>query len=64
MAFLTRTHRKDGSVYKLAMFFALGFVAVGVVLGTVLERFERLKPLATRVRSVPRLVTRLKERTA
>ena len=63
MAFLTSTHKSDGSVSKLAMFFALGFVAVGVLLGAVLERFERLKPLARRVQSVPRLVTRLKERT-
>jgi hypothetical protein len=64
MAFLTRTHRSDGSVSKLAMFFALIFVAIGVLSGAVLERFDRLKPLATRVRSVHRLVTRLKERTA
>ncbi len=64
MAFYTSTQKSDGSVSKLAMFFALIFVAIGVLLGTVLERFERLKPLATRVQSVPRLVTRLKEKTA
>ncbi len=64
MAFLTITSKSDGSVSKLAMFFALSFVAIGVRLGAVLERFEKLKPLATRVRSVPRLVTRLKEKTA
>jgi hypothetical protein len=62
MAFLTRSNKSDGSVSKLAMFFALSFVAIGVLLGAFLERFEKLKPLATRVRSVPRLVTGLKER--
>lgn len=64
MALLSTTSESDGSVSKLAMFFALGFVAIGVILGAVLERFEGLKPLATRFRSVPRLVTRLKEKTA
>ena len=64
MAFLSTTSESDGSVSKLAMFFALGFVAIGLILGAVLERFEGLKPLATRFRSVPRLVTRLKEKTA
>jgi hypothetical protein len=64
MAFLTVTSKSDSSVSKLAMFFALGFVAIGAILGKVLERFERLKPLATRVRSVPRLVSRLREKTA
>ena len=64
MALLKGTSKSDGSLYRLAMFFALIFVAIGVILGAVLERLERLKPLATRFRSVPRLVTRLKEKTA
>lgn len=63
MALLTNNKKRDGSVSKLAMFFGLIFVATGVLLGGVLERFERLGVLATGVRSVPRLVTRLKERT-
>jgi hypothetical protein len=64
MAFLANNNKSDGSVSKLAMFFALIFVAIGILLGAVLERLERLRPLVSRIQSVPRLVTRLKERLA
>lgn len=64
MAFLANNNKSDGSVSKLAMFFALIFVAIGLLLGAVLERLERLRPLVSRIQSVPRLVTRLKERLA
>jgi hypothetical protein len=64
MAFLTGTIRSEGTESKLAMFFALGFVAIGVILGAVLERFESFRPLTTQARRVPRLVTRLKEKIA
>jgi hypothetical protein len=64
MAFLTSTSKSDGSLYRLAMFFALIFVAIGVLLGAVLERLETFRPLATKVRSLPRLVARLKEKMA
>lgn len=62
MAFLTNNKKRNGSVSKQAMLFGLVFVAIGVLLGAVLERFERFGVLTKRVRSVPRLVTRLKER--
>lgn len=64
MAFLTSTMKSEGTVSKLAMFFALIFFAIGVVLGAVLERFESFSPLTAKARRVPRLVTRLKEKTA
>jgi len=64
MAFLTSKNRSEGTLSKLAMFFALIFVAVGVVLGAVLERFGNFRPLTTKTRTVPGLVTRLKERIA
>ncbi len=64
MAFLTSTNKSEGSVSKLAMFFALLFVAIGVLLGAVLERLETFRPLATKVRTLPRLVARLKEKMA
>jgi hypothetical protein len=64
MAFLSTASESDGSVSKLAMFFALGFVAIGVILGAVLERFESFRPLTKQARRVPRLVTRLKEKIA
>jgi hypothetical protein len=41
MAFLTSTRKSEGSVSKLAMLFALIFVAIGILLGAVLERLER-----------------------
>lgn len=64
MAFLTSTMKSEGTVSKLAMFFALIFFAIGVVLGAVLERFDSFRPLTTKARRVPRLVTRLKEKIA
>ncbi len=64
MAFLTINNKREGTVSKLAMFFALIFVASGAVLGAVLERLETFRPLATKVRTVPRLVIRLKEKIA
>jgi O-antigen/teichoic acid export membrane protein len=64
MAFSTTKKRNEGTISKLAVFFAFIFVAVGVVLGAVLERMEAFRPLATKVQTVPRLVTRLKERIA
>ena len=64
MAFLSSTSKSDGSSYRLAMFFALIFVAIGVLLGAVSERLETFRPLATKVRSLPRLVARLKEKMA
>jgi hypothetical protein len=46
------------------MLFALIFVAIGILLGAVLERLETFRPLATKVRTLPRLVARLKEKMA
>ena len=64
MAILNINNKSEGTVSKLAMFFALIFVASGAVLGAVLERLETFRPLATKARNVPRLVTRLKEKIA
>ena len=64
MAILNINNKSEGTVSKLAMFFALIFVASGAVLGAVLERLETFRPLATKARTVPRLVTRLKEKIA
>jgi len=64
MAFLANKNRSEGTVSKLVMFFAFIFIAIGVILGAVLERLGTFRPLATKVRTVPRLVTRLKERIA
>ncbi len=64
MAFLTNSIKSEATESKLAMFSALIFVAIGVVLGAVLERFESFRELATKARRVPRLVTRLKEKIA
>jgi len=64
MAFLTINNKSEGSVSKLAMFFALIFVASGALLGAVLERLETFRPIVTKVQTVPRLVTRLKEKIA
>lgn len=64
MAFLATKDGSQGTVSKLAMFSALIFVAIGAVMGAVLERLETFSPLATKVRTVPRLVARLKEKIA
>ena len=64
MAFSTSKNWSEGTISKLAVFFAFLFVSIGVVLGAVLERIETFRPLATKVQTVPRLVTRLKERIA
>ena len=64
MAFLTIKNRTEGTASKPAMFFAFIFVAIGVLLGAVLERLETFRPLATKVQTVPRLFARLKERIA
>ena len=64
MAFLIGTNKSEGSVSKLAMFFALIFVAIGILMGAALERLENFRPLATKVRTLPRLVARLKEKMA
>ena len=64
MAFLTSTNKSEGSVSKLAMFFALIFVAIGILIGAVLERLDNLRKLATKVRTLPRLLAQLKEKMA
>jgi O-antigen/teichoic acid export membrane protein len=64
MAFSMTKKWNEGTISKLAVFFAFIFVAIGVVLGAVLERIEAFRPLATKVQTMPRLVTRLKERIA
>ena len=64
MAFLTNNKRTAGTLSKLDMFFAFIFVAVGVVAGSVLERIETFRPLAMKVQTVPRFISRLKERIA
>ena len=64
MAFLTTQKWSEGTISILAEFFAFIFVTIGVVLGAMLERIEAFRPLATKVQTVPRLVTRLKERIA
>jgi hypothetical protein len=46
------------------MFFALIFVAIGILMGAVLERLGNFRPLATKARTLPRLVARLKEKMA
>ena len=64
MAFLTSTSKSDGSLYRLAMFFALIFVAIGILMGAVLERLGNFRPLATKAGTLPQLVARLKEKMA
>ena len=64
MAFLTGTNKSEGSVSKLAMFFALIFVAIGILIGAVLERLDNFRKLATKVRTLPRLLAQLKEKMA
>lgn len=64
MAFSTTRKWSKGTISKLVEFFAFIFVAVGVVLGVVLEHIETFRPIATKVQTVPRFVTRLKERIA
>jgi cell shape-determining protein MreC len=64
MAFLTSTNKSEGSVSKLAMFFALIFVAIGILIGAVLERLDNFRKLATKVRTLPRLLAQLKEKMA
>ena len=54
----------EETISKLAEFFAFIFVTIGVVLGAVLERIETFRPIATKVQTLPRFVTRLKERIA
>jgi hypothetical protein len=64
MAILRIKNTREGTVSKLSMFFALIFVTIGVVLGAIRERIEAFRPLATKVQTAPRLITRLKERMA
>ena len=64
MAFLANKNRREGTTSNVAMFFATSVVATGIVAGAVLERIGILRPIATKVQTVPRLVTRLKERLA
>jgi O-antigen/teichoic acid export membrane protein len=64
MAFSTTKNWNEGTISKLAMFFAFIFVAIGVVAGSVLERIKTFRPLAMKVQTVPRFISRLKERIA
>jgi hypothetical protein len=64
MAYLINKNRHEGTTSNFAMFFAFIFIAIGVVAGAVLGRLETFRPLATKVQTVPRFVTRLKERIA
>jgi hypothetical protein len=64
MAYLTNHKRSEGAVSKLDMFFAFIFIAFGVVAGSLIERIETFRPLAMKVQTVPRFVSRLKERIA
>jgi hypothetical protein len=64
MAFLTGRNKSEGSVSKLAMFFALIFVAIGILMGAVLERLDNFRKLSTKVRTLPRLLAQLKEKMA
>ena len=62
MKFLTQG-KDRGALSAFTMFFSFFLVAIGIILGAVLEFFERRRIVARWPKILPRLATRLKERT-